>query len=331
MGLNPASAHAGFLSDFCERLLVGENPRDVRESKREARKSPPRIKKSSHASSVLITTANSESDFTWTSHYRPPGFMQNTSVGAFQRLPKGANITVLTPALRFVADKSIMQVLPRAGVFLDRIKNQLMVLNGEYERWLLKKSYQYSNAPEVLHVRAFDKNGQVIAFATGVGVGNQNSISIETTQNVIDSLPQVRDIFLLEIAHTHPIYEIEYPAPDGSGSKLQRISITNGDLDVLSIVSADSKPYVRMTAVLPNGYSYWQTMQNGRMVLDPLLESLPSRRPEKFVPSPEELKDSVHDGSQFPGQEFYRVQLKLAKLLFLKKVERAHKTPNTED
>lgn len=159
-----------------------------------------------------------------------------------------------------------------AGWAKDTLSPNIVKANGPYEEWILSEAFSRRGAPEVLHIKTLDLNGQTTSSASGLGVGSSGTISLDSFGRVYDSLAIPRSAKIIEVNHVHPGYEfqsynLKEPAKTVPGS----ISpLSDEDLAILHRVSVDHPSlYVRMRATLPNGYTYQRTMKNGKFTTDP--------------------------------------------------------------
>lgn len=191
------------------------------------------------------------------------------SEDSFQSLPPGMKVWLTTPAFRKMAAK-------RQGdrLFLQAHGGlQQIVENKVYENTLLDRSLKW-NEVEVGHVRMFDRFGSIIS-QSAIAIGGTSALNVDSVWGIYESMTKpASKPYLLEFAHVHPTYEWMWTTPSKFKSGLavndQHFALSPGDLrEIRGFLGAAQ--YIRIKAVLPNGYSYTYTLDaNGTPVLDPL-------------------------------------------------------------
>jgi hypothetical protein len=187
------------------------------------------------------------------------------------------------PSVRRIPSESEIEVISLIErALMEQPLGQTITPNREYEKWLVSECYGLRGAPEVFHARAFDSSGKVIGVSSKLFIGSRDSISIESALGALRTLRTSSEPYLIELSHTHPGYEFTY-RHKGSDS-LARISpLSAEDLAITQNLSFSSGVFIRIKAVLPNGYSYHATVKQGRWTSDPLWEAEQLRKAQAPV------------------------------------------------
>jgi hypothetical protein len=84
------------------------------------------------------------------------------------------------------------------------------------------------------------------------------------------SAGRFNDRKLIDLVHVHPGYEFVFHKADG-GTGGFGSPLSEGDLrETIALSVANPRLYVRIRAIVPNGYSYSMTFLNGNRVFDPI-------------------------------------------------------------
>jgi hypothetical protein len=148
--------------------------------------------------------------------------------------------------------------------------NQQIVSNQPLDQALVNKARAHGDV-EVMQLRNYDAQGRLVGQSP-VSVGNQMSIDFEDAPELYNLMPRPGQPFLVEIAHVHPAYEFMHQSPAMiKNGTAQPVEWPLSPSDISGVHElAGLGEYVRIKAVLQNGYSYTYTLHNGRLIQDPL-------------------------------------------------------------
>lgn len=203
----------------------------------------------------------------------PPEDFFSNPLPHFRKLPHDTLVTLFTPEERLRSAVLMHKNL----VFLDT--NMEVYLNNEYDAELLRKSMRNGGA-ETAFATAYDRDGNPLRHSAVV-IGNKDSVGMNQINAIVDTVFQNNSDYLIDIVHTHPNYEYRYQI--GSHQGVRSSQLSGPDLYYAAEISETvPQRFVRIRAVLPNGYNYSTTFKNGQRVPDPIYQASAAGRETLF-------------------------------------------------
>lgn len=200
----------------------------------------------------------------------PPDTFFLNPLPSFRSLKDGVSVKVVGKSDPFISNFFILE--SGAVRYSDNLGNSEIYVNDRFENVLLDYSWK-NQGGESGAVTSFDGNAIPLAYSEMISVrGSQ--ISSPIIHRLVNQVTSSSRPFLIDIVHTHPGYEyISYYGKEKRDLKYRVSALSSDDLVETFLISQRMvNIYVRIRAVLPNGYNYSMTFLNGNTVNDPIYE-----------------------------------------------------------
>lgn len=201
----------------------------------------------------------------WLDQKPPPYFYSNPLPSFWELQDK----TVVHPLNIREAFKEMFVLRDGLVRLSDHYSHPIDIYQNSYlETTLLADSFTHGGG-ESARVLALGKEGQILAISEGYTT-RSSSYPEYLMAGQFNQIGRTPGLFLIDMVHTHPSYEFSYETP--GYKKAHRIStLSYEDIELTQRYSLQNpNVYIRIRAVVANGYNYSLTFFNGRVVHDPV-------------------------------------------------------------
>ncbi len=201
---------------------------------------------------------------------QPPNTFFLNPLPSFRSLKDGARVKVVGQSDPFIAN--VFTLENGAFHYSDKLGQSEVYINDRFENILLDYSWNNQGGESGV-VTSFDGNAIPLAYSEMISV-RASQISSPIMHRLVNQVTAASRPFLIDLVHTHPGYEyISYYGNEKRDLNYKVSALSSDDFVETFLISQRMiNIYVRIRAVLPNGYNYSMTFLNGNRVKDPLYE-----------------------------------------------------------